>query len=124
MKSKNQNQSEKRQSVKKFGESWYEFERPVPREPVNYRNDSDTRDVRPCGDDDWASVEADIREMVNSQIKISDGRISICNPTNRELERLFEYTHGCKAIRERPVPSEEKLVVKLINNSNQGDGDG
>ena len=46
------------------------------------------------GEVNWASVESELRGLVDARIETGEDRIEIQNPTDEEVEQLFEYTHN------------------------------
>lgn len=66
---------------------------------------------------DWASVESEVRNLVDARIEANDDKLVIENPTDEELKQLFEYTQDSNSIRGCPVPSEERLVLKPSGSS-------
>jgi hypothetical protein len=67
----------------------------------------------------WASVESEVRSLVDARIETGEDRIEIQNPTDEEVEQLFEYTHNHELVRGCPVPQQEKLVLKPSDESNE-----
>ncbi|CCQ35479.1 uncharacterized protein Nmlp_1270 [Natronomonas moolapensis 8.8.11] len=71
------------------------------------------------GEVNWESVESEVRSLVDARIETGEDRIEIRNPTDEEVEQLFEYTNSSELVRGYPVPSEEKLVLKSSDESNE-----
>jgi hypothetical protein len=69
------------------------------------------------GEVNWESVESEVRSLVDARIEIGEDRIEIQNPTDEEVEQLFEYTHSSELVRGCPVPQQEKLVLKPSDES-------
>jgi hypothetical protein len=67
----------------------------------------------------WESVESEVRSLVDARIEIGEDRIEIQDPTDEEVEQLFEYTHNHELVRGCPVPQQEKLVLKHSDESNE-----